>query len=335
LNKKKTNLNINANFENDLENLNQIKYQINLLSAEISKLRMREDLINETKRDLSSSTSKIDLQQLKLIYEQAVSNISSIQKSFEDMVQYHNNMVEEKTKYITKELPELLGEIAKKNMMLNGFLKKESELSEIISKSDSFKELEDLIVELNDNHRNKGEYESVIHQLDEIENNLTQYNKDLVAINDELFSEGFEAKVKHQINKFNKYFSATSNSLYGEQYAIKYEKITNKKGQQLYQFSAFNTNFSSGKKQGEISCFDIAYTLFADEENIPCIHFLLNDKKELMHDNQLVKIAELVNVKNIQFVASILKDKLPEKLNNDDYFVLELSQEEKLFRIEN
>ncbi|MCI5162411.1 MAG: DUF2326 domain-containing protein, partial [Candidatus Electrothrix sp. AX5] len=101
-----------------------------------------------------------------------------------------------------------------------------------------------------------------------------------------------------------------------------------------YEFTAFNLNFSSGKKQGEISCFDIAYTLFADEENIPCMHFLLNDKKELMHGNQLIKIAKLVNTKGIQFVASILKDKLPEELNRDEYAILKLSEKDKLFRIE-
>lgn len=111
--------------------------------------------------------------------------------------------------------------------------------------------------------------------------------------------------------------------------------IINRKNQRIYKFSAFNTNFSSGKKQGEISCFDIAYTLFADEENIPCLHFLLNDKKELMHDNQLVNIARLVKAKGIQFVASILRDKLPEELNDENYFVVKLSQEDKLFRIEN
>ncbi|HHF9672476.1 TPA: DUF2326 domain-containing protein [Escherichia coli] len=67
-----------------------------------------------------------------------------------------------------------------------------------------------------------------------------------------------------------------------------------KNRKKIYKFSSFNTNFSSGKKQGEIVCFDIAYILFADEENIPCFHFLLNDKKELMHGNQLVRIANLV-----------------------------------------
>ncbi|OGR28918.1 MAG: hypothetical protein A2X83_11255 [Desulfuromonadales bacterium GWD2_54_10] len=60
----------------------------------------------------------------------------------------------------------------------------------------------------------------------------------------------------------------------------------------------------------------------------------MNDKKELMHDNQLLKIAKLVNTKGIQFVASILKDKLLEELNREEFFVVKLSQGDKLFRIE-
>jgi len=59
----------------------------------------------------------------------------------------------------------------------------------------------------------------------------------------------------------------------------------------------------------------------------------LNDKKELMHGNQLVRIAKFVKAKNIQFVASILRDKLPPELNNPAYFILELSEDDKLFRI--
>ena len=335
LNKKKSNLNLNDNFEDDLEKLNYIKYQINILSSDISKLCIRKNLINETKRELSSSASNIDLRQLQVIYEQAVSNMASIQKSFEDMVQYHNQMVQEKANYIIKELPDLIAKITKKNNELNHLLKKEKELSSSLSKSDSFEVLESLIVKLNEKYKNKGEFESIIRQLDEVEGNLKSYDNELKLIDKELFSDSFESTVKLQLNKFNKYFSNTSNWLYGEQYALKYDKVTNRKGQKLYKFSAFNTNFSSGKKQGEISCFDIAYTLFADDENIPCMHFLLNDKKELMHDKQLVKIAELVNRNNIQFVASILKDKLPEALNNKDYFVLELSENDKLFKIEN
>ena len=127
------------------------------------------------------------------------------------------------------------------------------------------------------------------------------------------FQKNSESQIKNQLNKFNRHFASVSEELYGEKYALKVDtKVV--KGRRIYEFSAFNLNFSSGKKQGEISCFDIAYTLFADEENIPTMHFLLNDKKELMHDNQLLRIFELVNRKKLQFVASILRDKLPEEL---------------------
>ena len=91
---------------------------------------------------------------------------------------------------------------------------------------------------------------------------------------------------------------------------------------------------STGKKQGEILCFDLAYLLFADGEKLPCLHFLLNDKKELMHDNQLIKVAEFVQNKNIQLVISILKDKLPIPVLDKAHVVVELSQKEKLFKIE-
>ena len=335
LNKKKANLNLNENFEADLDNLNNLKYQINRTSSEISKLNIRRDLIIEAEKELKSNISDIDVNQLRQIYQQATSQISGIQKTFEDLFQYHNQMITEKIKFITKELPNLESNIKNKKTYLNGLLNEEKALSNVISKSDTFEELEDLINELNDKHRKKGEYENIIQQLDEVEKNIKEYSKQLDEIDSELFSDDFEQTVKNQLNKFNKYFSSISTILYNEQYALKHDIITNRKKQRLYKFSAFNTNLSSGKKQGEISCFDIAYILFADDENISCLHFLLNDKKELMHDNQLVKIAEFVNRHNIQFVASILKDKLPNELNNEEYFIVKLSLEDKLFRIEN
>jgi len=137
-----------------------------------------------------------------------------------------------------------------------------------------------------------------------------------------------------QIIKFNKYFSDISQKLYGENYLLKADIETNKNNQRVYKFSAFNTNMSTGKKQGEILCFDLAYILFANNENIPCLNFSLNDKKELVHNNQLLQVSEFVKDKNLQLIVSILKDKLPENIIESTHIALELSQESKLFRIE-
>jgi uncharacterized protein YydD (DUF2326 family) len=333
LNIKKSSFNLNENFEKDLDKLNEIRYSINKLSSSIGKLNIRKDLIKETEDELKSSKSDIDLKQLEIIYEQATNKVTSIQKTFSDLVSFHNTMIEEKVKFITKELPALEKSISENSNMLKHLLTEEQKLTTAISKSDSFDELEKIISELTEKHRKKGEYENIIQQLNEVESNIKEFNKQLSEIDNELFSDSFEQIVKIQLNKFNKHFAAISNELYGEQYAVKPDIIINKKGQRLYKFSSFNANMSSGKKQGEISCFDLAYTIFADEENIPCLHFLLNDKKELMDDKQLVKISEFVNRNNIQFVASILKDKLPVEINKEEYFVVKLSQSDKLFRI--
>ena len=108
LNEKKASFNLNETLEKDLEELNIVKYNINKTSALISKLEIRKNLIEESRKDLEQSISHIDLQQLRLIYEEVTENISGIQKTFEDLVAFHNNMVIEKVKYISQDLPELM-----------------------------------------------------------------------------------------------------------------------------------------------------------------------------------------------------------------------------------
>lgn len=334
LNKKKALLNLNETFESDLEQLNSTKYNINKASSLISKMEIRKDLIEESIQELEQRQSSIDLTQLKGLYDEVAVNMSGIQKTFDDLVMYHNKMLVEKVRFISKELPELIEKLQHTKDELTLLLRREKELSSRIARGDSFEELEIIIIELNKKYHAKGEYESVISQIEIVESNIIELRGKIDIIDNYLFSNDFESILKEQVVKFNKGFSKISQELYGEKYALTYKKNINKKAQQVYKFSAFNANLSSGKKQGEILCFDLAYTLFADGEKIPCLHFLLNDKKELMHDHQLIKVAEYVRDNNIQLVLSILKDKLPAQALNTAHVAVELSQNDKLFRIE-
>jgi uncharacterized protein YydD (DUF2326 family) len=334
LSKKKSRFNLNEKLEADLSALNEIRYEISVVSSAITKLEMRRKLIVEASDDLNARTAKVDHGQLRLIYQQARQGMDGIQKTFEELCEFHDRMLREKVSYVTKELPKLEETIRERSESLKLLIGQQDALTKKINHSDSFEALEQLMSELNEKYRKKGEYEKTIAQLREVDGNLATYNRELTAIDDELFSDGFGDIVREQVRKFNTFFSEISSTLYGEQYALKVDPVVNKKGQRLYKFSAFNTNFSSGKKQGEIFCFDIAYTLFADQEGIPCMHFLLNDKKELMHGNQLLNIANLVQEKGIQFVASILHDKLPPELDDEIYFAVKLSQADKVLRIE-
>ncbi len=333
LNEQKKSLNINPELDKDLQNLNEIKSQINRISSDISNLSLRRDIILDLQKDFENQKVDDDLTQLKMIYAQASSLIPNLQKSFEELVQYHNQMIDNKIKFVSEELPIIYSTIKEKTNLLDIFRAREKSLSEKVSRSDTFDDLELIISKLNALYQTKGNYESIISQIDEVDTKLDELSKELRSINDNLFADDFKKKIDVQLKKFNKLFSEISEQIYGEKYVIIYDVIE-KNGKSIYQFNPKNANFSSGKKQGEISCFDIAYTKFADQENIPCLHFLLNDKKELVHDNQLERIADVVKNENIQFIASILEDKLPESLKAEENFVVKLSQEDKLFRIE-
>ncbi len=280
--------------------------------------------------------SSIDLQKLKQLYDEVSINVSDVHKSFSDLVDYHNKMLFEKSKFIEKELNPLNVKLDTEKYNLEDLLEQEKILSKKIAKSDTFEDLEEIIIELNSKYKEKGEYDIVISQLDDTDKNIDKLEIEIEEIESvQFFSSNFEELLKLQITKFNKLFSNISYELYGEKYALKYDKEINKKsGKLLYKFNAFNLNMSTGKKQGEILCYDLAYILFAEQEEIPCFYFLLNDKKELMHINQLTKVAKFVKDKKIQLVVSILNDKLTEEVKNNAHIAVSLSQEEKLFKIE-
>ena len=229
LNKKKSLLNINENFEEDLNRLNEIKYKINRLTSLITKLEIRKDIIVEAKNEMEKDVSSIDLDQLRLLYSETKEYIPKLHKTFEDLVTYHNKMIVEKISFITKELPSLRDKIKNEKTTLKVLLNDEKELSLKISKSDSFNDLENIISELNEKYRLKGEYENIISQINEVDSVLEEIENELKNIDQYLYSSDFQEKLKKQITKFNKYFSSVSFELYGEKYALTYEIINNKK----------------------------------------------------------------------------------------------------------
>ena len=336
LNTRRNVFQVNSELEDELKLLGELRYEKSVVGSRLAQNRLRLSLVTEAVDDISSKRADIDVEQLRALYLEVSSSLDKVSKSFADLLDFHNKMIDEKARYLAKERPHLLDLIAEGETELRALVEAESSIAARISDSGTLHDLEEIILSLNDRHRLRGEHETVIGQIRGVEDTIDGLKGQLAAIDHEIFSVSFEARIQLQLKKLNRHFSSVSQQLYGERYAIKVDRVPTKTGQQVYQFTSFNTNFSSGKKQGEITCFDIAYTLFADEENIPCYHFLLNDKKELMHDNQLAKIGSLVNREkgHIQYIASILRDKLPPELNDERFIVLKLSQSDKLFRIE-
>ena len=328
LNQRKNKFNLNEKYVNDIDKLNEIKSKLNRSATELSRLEIRKDLINESKEDLEQEYTQIDTGHIKSLYEKAKSLISNIQVSFEDTVKFHNDLISEKLEYITKELPEIEQQIRKIKSEIIVFRKEEDTLTERLNKSALVEDFEKTILDLNKQFERKGNLEEQkrlwLYSIDK----LAEIDKNLDAINQGIVSK--DSQIQNRITEFNKFFSVMSNSLYGETYLLSSQK--NEKGYELI-VTNLEGNPSTGKKKGQIAAFDFAYIQFADRLDIECLHFIMHDELETIHDNQLNTIVEVANSINGQYIVPILRDKIPSNIDISEFEVLSLSQNDKLFRL--
>lgn len=328
LEKQRSNFNLNENYVEELNELDKVKSELNNISSEISHLKIRRDLIYESRDNLEREVSNINVEQIRSLYSRAKVLIPTLQLSFEETLQFHNDLIFEKLEFITKELPELEQKLKLLDRRLLSLTEKEEKLTNKIRKSGITEDLETKISELNKQYELKGKLEELKRLWEESNEKINRIESELALINSEISSNDF--LIQSRVTHFNKFFTKMSERLYGEDYIL----TPVRKGS-TYDLMVTNieSNPSTGKKKGQIAAFDFSYILFADDLDIRCLHFILHDQLENIHDNQLNTLVAVANSINGQYIVPILRDKIPPNIDISQYEVLSLSQEVKLFKL--
>lgn len=333
LNKQKERFNLNENYTQDLDKLNQTKQSINSLKTKIVFLAMKKNLILESQAELNKASTDIENNKVRLIYSEVKKLLPDLQKRFEDILSFHNSMIDEKKKFIGQELPQLDIDLKECEQKKNKLLEVENILSEKLQKTGALEELEKLIEQLTKQHEEKGRLEKVKELLTLSEDKISEFENQLIKINEQLKSQ--ESEIENKISSFNEYFSEKSKALYGQSFLLSHKFSTDKGLTSLkLEISGFEDNPGTGGKRGEIIAFDLAYIEFAEKLSIPHLNFILHDQIENIHDNQIITIIlNLVGGINCQYIVPVLRDKLPQEIDINTYSILSLSQNDKLFKI--
>lgn len=330
---KRASLNIDPEYETKINQLDELKYQRTIISNKLTAADLRRSLIKDAQQQIEETKSFVNTDELKALYNEAQGLIENIQISFEQLVAYNNQMVNARSEFIGRELPQLEAQIREMRVELAHKKQAIDALTEALGNTNTTKDLEQISEVLGKLHETRGRVSNSIEQIDQSRDKVNELEQSLKAVDDSAFSETTHKLIHRQLEKFNRYFSTMSEAMYGEPYGVTFEQRSDSK-KKYYSFYVFSyNNSSSGKKQGEIAAFDLGYIQFARAERIPVLDFILYDKKELMHGNQLVKIAEEAEHQGIQILFPILSDKLPSQLNAPGNIVLRLSQKDKLFRL--
>jgi len=334
LKKKKAELDLEEDYQIQLNEFDRIKANITRIATRLSSVYLRRQLIEDGARALESDISHVTTEEIKRLYEEAKILVPDLQRSFDESVAFHNQMVKNKLAYITKELPTLSAEERDLKCQLNEFEAKASEFKILFEKKKTFEFLEKINADLQhqiERHAKLSEQKriwvSCITEIERLKAQAGEYAEN---------SRSLDAQVDANLELFNKILKRISMELYGEQYKLVRKTVDNA-GKQLdflqFELRGVTTNPGTGEKKGQITAFDLAYIEYAEELGIPHLNFILHDQIENVDGRQIVTILEkLVPTIKCQYVAPILRDKVPSGVDLEKYKIIELSKAEKLFK---
>lgn len=324
---------VNPHFEEDLEKMNQVRDQLRTLGDQLSLAAVRRRVVKEAREAMLAQQSSIDHEQVREIYRQANVLEASVAHTCDELLRFHNQMMKQRADYVSQELPALDQKIVDIKRQIDHLRRQERGLQERVALPPI--DLDHIVEQLTDAYADKGRLENVVGQLKRIEGEINDANRALSNIDGRLHSPEWQEKVRQQVDKFNDYYRSTSEQIYHQTYCLDCQLTTNR-GEQYYKFQSCAPNsYSGGKKIGEILCFDLAYVRFADAEHIPCLHFALYDKFEMVHDNQQDALVGALQERDaLQCVAAVLHDKSSSQMARGTHVVLKLSEQDRLFRME-
>ncbi len=327
--KQVKNIDLPKTYEALIERLKGLKSRTAELSSLIGNLNTKISLSQKTRNELIHSESKIDPNAIGKLYEEAKLLLGNIQKPFEEVLEFHNKMVSNKIKFVEQHISKLEQERNTVKHELDTLLKDQSHVLRLLDDTGTFDDLIKIREEVNILYVEKGKLVQQIEQIQnlqsEIESKTTEFNEVNLT-----FMTYLEELNKNISEVFNKYFTQYTNKTHGEKLYIYYDSEERK-----FFFDNLEGNVGDGYKKTEIISFDLAFINYFNDLGLEFPKFVLHDKLEIVHQNQIQSTFDIANSVNGQFIVSVLRERISFLGNEyiDSKKILELSQDNKFFKI--
>lgn len=318
-------------YRDELDTKRKLTLRINDLQEKMELLEFEIDNIEKSILKLSEEKRDIDFDTLSAIYDEAKSYIPELQKSFEDMVNFHNTMIQNRIDFIQQQLESKHDLLEQYSQQLGGILEEKEKVTIEALDEGLLDELNMLNKKIEELSLKKGEIQQSIYLIEEQEQIRQNLNKELLAVEKQMEDEGIEEKVK----RFNQIFSDYCDKLYGEKYLLAYNDNWKEEKKFPVSIASLGGKIGTGKKKAVIVAYDLAYMQYSIEVGMKVPHFVIHDKMENTHINQIKTIFEICNRIEGQYIIPILRERIDKV--DQQYIerskVLELSSSDKFFRI--
>lgn len=298
--------------------------------AEIEfKIGRNAESIERAKKE---AAKQADLSLSRSFYDEVCSLIPSVNKTFEEMVEFNRALCENEITYFQEVGAELELERAGAQAKLVDFSAENLRYLSLLD-GEAMTEYEVLLEECMRLRQEMGRNSEVLSTLHGYDGRMKELESQIASL-----SEGGEERESsvssHQdmMNSFNSYFTPMANDVNGERPILTYSTATNK-----FPVAITDLNGSStGTRKSLLAVYDLSYQEFAIANRIEVPRFVVQDVVENVEGEDLKKIIDIANGIDCQFIVAVLKEKLdssqiPQEAQ-DVMCILKLSKQDKLFQ---
>lgn len=286
-------------FKENENKISEIKIEYATYNDIIDELLFKRkriiEILEEAKENHSNS---IDLEVLKNLYDETKKTMGSLEKEFEDLVRFNNELIQNKIRYFTVQLEKISQQTHALELKKNALFEKHKNVIMLIeeNKIDQYTSLQNKLAEYNEelgiNKNIKATYEQLENEIEELRQKLIE-----VEAKDEVQADS--------LTTFNKYFTQYSERTNGESFML-YETDEGFP----FGIDQVKTGLSTGTRKSVIVAFDLAYQQLAKELKKDVPNFIVHDVIETVDKVALNAIVEIVNSVGCQYIVAVLKEKI-------------------------
>jgi uncharacterized protein YydD (DUF2326 family) len=319
------------------EFFNIYEKDLNKLIKDIRDSKQKIALLNfkldNSQKSFESIQYSIDSKAVEYIYKEVNRFNQDMQKKFEEVSEFHNQVIKDRSNYYQEQITKLRQEVLEEQEKLNSFRKIEKKYFKNIDGNPSLEDYNSMMNQKSQMLQDLQEKESNIKQMEELEKNKKQLSEKLKLLEEDI--ENKSAKYQEHINIFNQYFTEITKKLYNTEWYL-YEDF-DKNGNRTFKIDKIGLS-GTGEKKAEIVAFDLAYISFINHIGLDFPKFVTHDGIDQISEYQKETIFDIANEVNGQYILAINIDQLPQSLREDRNFIkqntiLELSKSDKFFRL--
>ncbi|MFA0628551.1 hypothetical protein AB4589_12075 [Vibrio sp. 10N.222.49.A3] len=315
-----------------LDELTEIRKKISSSSSALYNLETQRDFSKRTIDQYVNKKTEVDIELLSSIYNEANSIIPELKKSFSEVVQFHNKMLENKISFTKSQVEVISNKINKESEFLNTHLSKEKIVLKGLMNEDhlsGFFMIEDQIqresIEL-------GKIQYVVDEVSSIHLETKSINENLVVIRDNIQSSKLE--LVSNLNLYNSCFGKLNKKLFGID-NVNFTAVFNDDNSLTFKILNQDKILGDGAPRALSMSADLAFVVYAKSKGLKLPYVTLQDYLDAIDEDKLAILSEWADKNDVQVVLSVLNDKLtllPQKLKSKST-KFELSKGSKFFKV--